>query len=165
MKKLLQTKLQSAAFRRTLFIIGGIILTLVIFQAGMFVGERRAAFSYRFGDNYFRNFGEHEGRHGALGIEREGKFPEAHGAMGKILSITPPTLVTLGRDNIEKVILINDKTVIKHFRDEATLADLRVDDFIVVIGAPNDASQIAAKFIRILPPPPNFTTNNSTSTN
>jgi hypothetical protein len=165
MKKLLQTTLQSTTFQRTLFFVGGIILALVIFQAGMVVGERKAAFSYRFGDNYFRNFGEREGGHGAFGMGREGKFPEAHGAMGKILSITPSTLVTLGRDNIEKVILIDDSTVIKHFRDEATRADLHVDDFIVVIGSPNNASQIEAKFIRILPPPPDFATNNSTSTN
>lgn len=163
MKKLLQTKLQSATFRKTLYVIGVAIIALVIFQAGMFVGERRAAFSYRFGDNYFRNFGEHEGGGGRMGME--GRFPESHGAMGKVLSISPPTLMVLGRDNVEKIILINDKTTIKHFRNDATLADLKVDDFIVVIGSPNDASQIEAKLIRILPPPPEFTTSTSTSTN
>lgn len=165
MKKLLQTKLQSPTFRKMLYSIGGAIIVLAIFQAGMFVGERKAAFSYRFGDNYYRNFGEHHSRRGAFGVsDREG-FAEAHGAMGKILSITPPTLMIEGRDNVEKVILLNDKTTIRHFRDEATLADLKVDDFIVVIGSPNDASEIEAKLIRILPPPPEFTTSAASSTN
>jgi hypothetical protein len=165
MKKLLQTKLQSATFRKSLYGIGATVIALMIFQAGMFVGERKAAFSYRFGDNYFRNFGEHDGKRGAFGLGKEGRFPEAHGAMGKILSVTPPTLMILGRDNIEKVILVDDKTMIKHFRDDAMLADLKVDDFIVVIGTPNDMSQIEAKLIRILPPPPELRTSTTTSVN
>lgn len=165
MKKLLQTKLQSATFRKTLYGIGAAITLLVVFQAGMVIGERKAAFSYRFGDNYFRNFGEHENRRGSFGMGKEGRFPEAHGAVGKILNITPPTLMILGPDNLEKVILINDKTAIRHFRDEAVLTDLRVDDFIVVIGSPNTMSQIEAKLIRILPPPPDLYINTATTTN
>lgn len=165
MKKYIQSKLQSAVLRKTLFVVGVLIVVLVIFQAGMFVGERRAAFSYRFGDNYMRNFGEHTGDRGLMGGRGGGTFLESHGAAGKILSITPPTLIILGRDNIEKVILTSSKTAVKQFRDNATLTDLKIDDFIVVIGSPNEASQIDAKFIRILPTPPDFAINTSTSTN
>jgi hypothetical protein len=165
MKKLLQTKLQSTSFRKMLYGIGGLVCALVIFQAGMCVGERKAAFAYRFGDNYYRNFGDHPMRHGAFGLPKGGNFSEAHGATGKVLTVTPNTLVILGRDNVEKIVLVTGETMIKHFRDEIPLTDIRVDDFVVVIGSPNDTSQIEAKFIRILPPPPNFTIHTSTSTN
>ncbi len=164
MKKFIHTKLQSVAFRKTLCVMGTLIIALVIFQTGMVVGEHKAAFSYRLGDNYHRNFGEHHARHGMFGMPEE-EFGETHGAAGKILSVTPSTLVILGHDNVEKIIMINDKTVIRHFRDEATFSDLHVDDFVVVIGSPNEQSQIAAKFIRILPPPPDFSTRTGTSTN
>jgi len=34
------------------------------------------------------------------------------------------------------------------------LSDLKIDDYVVVIGEPNAVGQIEAKLIRILPPPP-----------
>ncbi len=33
-------------------------------------------------------------------------------------------------------------------------SDLKVDDSIMVIGSPNDKSEIEARLIRVLPPPP-----------
>lgn len=138
--------------RKVLCGIGGIILVLVIFQAGVHVGYRKAMFSYRFGENYYRGVSGHEHGHGPFGMFGE-EFPEAHGAMGKILSITPSTIVIEDRKNVEKIIVIDGKTVIKYLRGEAALSDVRVNDLAVVIGTPNDKGEIVAKFIRILPPP------------
>ncbi len=63
-------------------------------------------------------------------------------------------MVVKGRDNVEKIILIKDDTIIERFKETIKLTDLKVDDYIITIGDPNDAGQIEAKFIRFLPPPP-----------
>lgn len=132
--------------------VGLALIVLLIFQAGMFVGYRKAAFSYRFGDNYYRAFGEHGPRPFQIPLQ-EG-FIESHGAVGKIVTINLPTFVMVGPDEIEKVILIGDDTQIRHFDTTISASDLKVDDFTVVLGSPNENSQIEAKLIRVLPAPP-----------
>ncbi len=80
-------------------------------------------------------------------------FPNAHGATGKILKLEAPNIIVEGRDNIEKVILINDKTKIQEGKMTVGSDDLRADDFVVVIGNPNNQGVIEAKLIRIVPSP------------
>jgi hypothetical protein len=55
---------------------------------------------------------------------------------------------------MEKIILIKEDTVIKRFRDNIKLSDLKVDDYVTVIGEPNEEGQIQAKLIRLSPPRP-----------
>ena len=38
-------------------------------------------------------------------------------------------------------------------RDEIKISDLKIGDFIVVIGSPNTDGQVEAKFIRLMPEP------------
>lgn len=140
-------------------LVFGFVLFLV-FQAGVFVGHRKAAFSFRFGDNYYRVF-EGQPRGGKFFTKMRGPFPdkliEGHGAVGEVVSVDMPTFAVLGRDGVEKSILVEDDTVIRRFREEVEPADIAVGDFAVVLGEPNEDSQIEAKFIRILPPPSGFT--------
>ena len=96
------------------------------------------------------------------GFGRE-NFSDAHGAVGKIIKIDLPTLIITGKDNIEKVILIKDDPKIRRFNEDIKPSDLKVDDFIVVIGTPNNQSQVEAKLIRIMPPPPEFIQNKPAS--
>lgn len=149
-KPILQSKLVTG-----LLIGAGLTLAaLLVFQAGMVVGERRATFSYRLGERYYRGaFGGHPRM---MGLGRDG-FLEAHGAAGKIISVQLPTFVIEGPDQVEKVVLINDGTSIRRFRDTVPPSALRVDDFAVVIGAPNDQAQVVAKLIRLMPEPPTGT--------
>lgn len=142
---------QSKTLQKILIGVGMAVVALLIFQAGMFVGYRKASFSYRFGDNYYRAFGDH-GPKSFKGSMRGG-FIEANGAVGKIVSINLPTFVVVGTDNVEKVILIRENTRIRHLDTTATSTDLKVDDSIVIFGSPNDSSQIEAKLIRIVPTP------------
>jgi|SRR3989338_358860 len=142
---------QSKSFRGILVGIGVAIIALLIFQAGMFVGYRKAAFAYRFGDNYYRAF-DHRGSK-AFRESFPGKFMDVNGAAGTIVSIDLPTFVVVGPDEVEKVILIGDKTRIRHFDQEVEPSNLKVDDFTVILGSPNESSQIEAKLIRVLPPP------------
>jgi hypothetical protein len=144
---------QSKTFRTVLYTIGVLILILAIFQAGMFVGMKRASFFYGNGmGKYHRNFDQRQ--EGPLfGMER-GDFPNTHGTIGKIVKISLPTFVIADQDKVEKVVLMKDDSLVRQFRDEIKATDLKVGDFVVVMGTPNDKSQIEAKFVRIMPEPP-----------
>ncbi|MBM2817660.1 MAG: hypothetical protein HW401_250 [Parcubacteria group bacterium] len=152
---------ESKNLRRILWGVGIAIAILLIFQAGMFVGYRKASFSYRWGNNYYRAFGEHRGGERMMGGRmmdsfRGKDFTNSSGAIGRILSINLPTLAIENGDGIEKIILIADDTSIKRFRETINVADLKIGDFVVVIGAPNDSSQVEAKIVRVMPNPENF---------
>jgi len=144
--------LQSKTFFKAMVAVGIVFVVAVIFQAGVWTGYRKAAFSFRWGDKYYRSFGGPRGEF-APGLPH-GAFPDAHGSAGRVVKIELPTLVIQDRDGAEKVVLIKDDTVIRRFRDEIAPEDVRVDDFVVIIGEPNEQSQIEAKLIRLMAPPP-----------
>lgn len=160
----METKIKDFAHTKTftgiLLAIGALIVILIIFQAGVFVGYKRAQFSGRFGDNYRQAFGEsREGNGpGMMGGFFGGNLLNDHGAVGKIIKVSLPTIVVIGPDNIERVVLIDNNTQIVQFRQQIQPSDLKVDDSIVVIGEPNNSSQIEAKLIRVMPTPMNFST-------
>ena len=152
---------ESKNLRRILWGVGIAIAVLLIFQAGMFVGYRKASFSYRWGDNYYRAFGGHRGGERMMGGRmmdsfRGKDFTNSSGAIGRIVSINLPVLTIENRDSIEKIILIADDTSIKRFRETINVADLKIGDLVVAIGAPNDSAQVEAEIVRIMPNPENF---------
>ncbi len=130
------------------------VAAVLIFGAGMFVGTMKARFSYRWAENYHRNFGGPQG--GFMDDLRmmppNSEFIESYGTFGQIIKIDGSTLVIKGRNDIEKIILIKDDTIIKRGGKTIKPADLKVDEYIMVIGEPNDAGQIEAKLIRLLSP-------------
>lgn len=144
---------QSKKFTKTLYAIGAVIAVLFIFQAGVFVGYKKASFSHRWGDNYHRTFGErdHKGLFFKGALQKD--FSSAHGAMGKIISLDFPSFVIESSDNTEKIALISDKTVVRRFRETINPSDLNIDDFVVVIGSPDDQGRIGARLIRLMPSP------------
>jgi len=127
--------------------IGIVIVALLIFSAGITVGFHKASFGRSWGENYERNFGMMPNR---LMSGRD-NFPNASGAAGKIIKVALPTVIVQGKDNTEKVVLLKDDTRIQKMKESITANDLKVDDFIVVIGIPNEQGQIEAKLIRIMP--------------
>lgn len=143
---------QSKTFFKVIVAVGIVIAIACIFQAGVWTGYRKAAYSFRWGDSYYRSFGGPRGQF-APGLPH-GEMMEAYGVGGRIIKIDLPLLVVEDRDNTEKTVLLKDDTVIRRFRDEIEPADLGIDDQIVVIGEPNDLSQIEAKLIRVMPPGP-----------
>lgn len=149
--------IESKTFRTIIYTIGVIALVFIIFQAGMVVGFKRASFGRDWGDNYATNFGSP-----LMGPQMMGQrfgdlnnnLPNAHGAIGKIISLDLPTIVVLDeKDNTEKSVLINDKTKIIEQRDIVGSSELKVDDYVIVIGNPNSSGQIEALLIRFLPVP------------
>ena len=148
----IKTKLRSKATHTLLATLAITFIIVVAFWSGMQVGFNKAAFSYKFGDNYYGAFGPGGRPHG-MGILSDDMSP-SHGVSGKIVSTNFPTFVVAGDDNVEKVFRINSDTVIRKLRATIAPEILQAGDFVITIGAPNDNTEISAKFIRVLPPPP-----------
>lgn len=138
-------------FAGAIFGIAAFIILALVFKVGMAVGTRKADFSHRWSDNYHRNFGGPRG--GFLKGFDDKNFLEANGTVGQIIKINDSTLIVKGKNDVEKVILVNAKTVINRFRETVKLTDLKVDEYAVVIGEPNEEGQVEAKLIRVLPRP------------
>lgn len=153
---------QSKLFQRILYGVGGAVIALLIFQAGIFVGYRKAAFSYRWGERYYHTFGRPP--RGFHGMFPRDDFSGTHGAAGKILAITLPALVIEGKDTIEKIVVLKDTTAIRRFRETLAPRDLKPGDFVVVIGSPNEMAQIEAKLVRVMPAPLEGTAQEEVST-
>ena len=134
---------------RILLVIGVTIIALLIFSLGVVVGFHKASYGHAWEENYERNFGFRSNS------PVSDNFPNASGAIGKIIKITLPTIIVEDRNNTEKVILINDDTQIQEMREMITINNLKLNDFVVVIGSPDAQGQIEAKLIRIMPAPIN----------
>jgi hypothetical protein len=149
---------QTKTFSKLLWGVGIVIVAGLIFQAGIFVGYYKASFSYQLGDEYHSVFG---GRSripvlpGEFGFVQQG-FSGAYGASGDILKIDLPNIVIEGQNAVEETIVVSTSTIFRSMRDTIKASDLKADDFVVVIGSPNNKGQIEAKLVRVNPPPPNF---------
>lgn len=150
---------QSKTVRGIIIGIFIVVIFLMVFQAGVFVGYRKATFSDHLGNNYYRAFNS---RGNFAGLPPS-DFPGGHGAVGKIVRINLPTIIVTGPDNVEKIVLIKDNTEIKRFRGKVSVTDLKVDDLAIILGTPNDQGQIEAKLIRLLPPLPSSLTATSSA--
>ena len=140
------------AFEGKIFgrILGGLVIAIIIlliFSAGITVGFHKASFGRVWGENYERNFGMMPNRQ----MFGRDNFPNAGGAVGKIIKIELPTIIVQDKNNIEKVVLIKENTSIQKAKENIAVNDLKIDDFIVVIGNPNEQGQVEAKLIRITP--------------
>jgi len=143
---------QSKWFKAAVFGVAALIIILLVFKAGTLVGFRKAGFSYKWGENYHQNFA---GPRGGFFRGFSGRdFIASHGVFGQIIKIDGSTLIIKGQENVEKIVIVKEDTAIRRLGETVKLSDLKVNDYIVVIGSPNDAGQIEAKFIRIMPPPP-----------
>lgn len=143
--------IQSKPYMIAALSISAIAVICLVFGGGMYVGYRKARFSYQWGENYHMNFGGPRG--GFMGDFSGKDLIDANGVAGQIMKIDNSTLVIRGRDNVEKIVVIKDDTVINRFNETVKLSDLKVNDFVVVIGDPNNSGQIEAKFLRTMPTP------------
>lgn len=142
---------QSKTFKIVTWFVAGLIILLFVFKLGVFVGYKKAAFSYRWGENYHRNFGGPRGGFFGDFLSDKPDFIESHGVFGQIIKITENSLVVRGQDNVEKVIAVSNDTIFERLRETIKLSDLKVDDSVVIIGRPTNEGQIEAKLIRFMP--------------
>lgn len=151
-----QIKPQYRALKWAIIGLAGFVVVVLIFGAGIFVGGVKARFSYRWAENYHKNFAGPRG--GFLNDWQSmpllpGDFIEGHGVFGEIIELKDDGFVVKGQNDIEKIVITTKNTVIK--KGMKTAQDgLRVGDRVVIIGSPNDQGQIEAKLIRVFDPEP-----------
>ncbi len=130
---------------------------LLIFLAGMRVGELKAWFSYRWAESYSANFGEganvppHGGPMMGIRPRLPGRFFNGHGVYGEIMRVEGKRILVKDRDGSEKIVVITDKTTIRRGPVDISPKDVRPDQAIVVIGTPTDDGKVEASFIRLFP--------------
>ena len=130
--------------------LAGFAVLILVFGAGVKIGTMKAVYSYRWAENYHKNFGgPRDGFLGDLKNFPQGDFINGHGVFGSIIKINGGTIVAKTKDDVEKTILVSDSTIIQKGRERVKLPDLKVDEDIVVIGSPNEEGQIEAKLIRV----------------
>ncbi len=128
----------------------GFVVLILVFGAGVKVGTIKAKHSYRWAENYHRNFGGPRGGFfGDLKNFPQDEFTNAHGVFGSIIKIEGNTIIAKAKDDVEKTVLVSDDTIIQKGRERVKLADLKADEEIVIIGSPNDQGQIEARIIRV----------------
>jgi hypothetical protein len=80
-----------------------IVIIMLIFGIGVRLGEKKAGFSYRWAEEYHRNFAGPQG--GFFGDWRSfprGDFINTHGVFGQIIKIDGSTIVIKGDDRAFK---------------------------------------------------------------
>lgn len=143
--------LQSDKYSKLVTALGILLAVLVIFGAGVFVGYRKADFSYRWSDNYYRDFG---GPNSPLGMsDADDNAQTPHGAFGTVIGVNLPTFAVKGQNEAEKIIIVGPQTVIRTLRNSGTTTDIHVGQSVIIIGEPDDQGQIDASFVRIVPAP------------
>lgn len=143
---------QSKTVRGIIIGIAIAIIVLAVFQMGVVVGYHKARFANKFDQGFERNF---------MGSSRmnfrnriDGGLPPAgHGAAGSVVSINLPKFVVADQDHLEKTIVTSSSTLVRKFRSDGAIADIKEGDVVVVLGNPNDQGEIEAKVIRIMPSP------------
>ena len=129
--------------------LAGFVVLILVFGAGVKVGTLKALYSYRWAENYHKNFAGPRG--GFLGDWQRfpaGDFISGHGAFGEIIEMKDNGFVIKSRENVEKVIITAEDTTIT--KGQETIKDgLKVGDRVVIIGSPDEQGQIEAKLIRL----------------
>lgn len=160
----IQETMKSRKFKIAALVVGAFILALVSFAGGVAIGFHKAKFSYKFGENYERNFvgGPFQGsgmmERGSRGMmgDFEGRgLRNGHGIAGAIISVADNKIVIKDRDGQENTISVSDQTLIKRGQSTISVNDLKNDEQIVVMGKPGDNGTINADLVRV------FENNNS----
>ena len=131
--------------------VAGLIVLLLVFMAGQFVGFHKATYSYEWGDRYWQSFGGPKPGPGPM-MEGRGFMP-GHGSFGSIVKVASGSILVQDQGGAEKEIVITKDTSIRRFDQTIDASDLRVNDQVTVIGAPAQNGTIEAKLIRVLPAP------------
>lgn len=148
------TSFQSKLLKMIIIALSCIIVLIFIFWLGVIVGNKRADFSFRWAEQYHRNFaGPQEGFLGNF-MQIDKEFTDSNGAFGQIIKISDGSFTVRDRNNVEKTILIGKNTTIICRRQNIKLLELLIGDDVVVIGEPNNVGQITAQLVRVMPPPP-----------
>ena len=132
-----------------LLIVSALALCILVasFQLGVMIGYRKAMFSYRWGEEYHRNFGGPA--RGFMPNPRQEPFFGGHGTTGIVLTVDGSEISMRGEDGVERIVVMTDHTKISRARTPAKKEDIKPNERIVVIGRPTDQAKLEALFIRL----------------
>lgn len=147
--------LQSKGFKITVCCIGFFAAILSVFGLGVYVGEKKASFSFRWAEQYHRNFAGPTGGFFQEFARPGEEFLESNGVIGEVMQINGQQIVVKGKNDTERIVNITDKTTIKYQNKNMAVTDLKVGDNVVIIGSPNEGGQLEAMLIRVMPDPEN----------
>jgi hypothetical protein len=122
--------------RIILWILGELILLLAVFGLGMKVGSRRAFFASRYGENYSNNF---------FFMKRF----NTHGVVGEVIDRSSSTIAVKDFHGVEAAVDIFPDTIVSENENTVSAAVIMVGNSVIVIGHPNAAGRIEARFIRV----------------
>ncbi|OGZ68868.1 MAG: hypothetical protein A3D44_04265 [Candidatus Staskawiczbacteria bacterium RIFCSPHIGHO2_02_FULL_42_22] len=132
----------------------GFAFVMGVFSVGIWVGQKRAEFSFRWLNSYHRNFGGPQG--GFLDNFPNSNLMGGHGIFGVVIGIYTNNLIIKDQDNMEKIVVISTETIMRNNVGNMNFFDIKINDRVVIIGSPNGEGQVEAKFIRVLPPVTSF---------
>lgn len=134
--------------------LGALLVLLLVFDAGLAVGTRRAM-ELRGGPRVDGHSAPMFGI-GGFGVTMpHGFIPDGHGAVGTIQSINLPTITIKTRDGDTEEVVLSDSTTIESATTSMNATNLAVGQQIVAVGNPNAATssqRMTAELIRVLPP-------------
>jgi len=149
--------LKSKPFKISITVAIIMMLSLLIFKLGVYVGFQKANFLYKWRDNYNNNITHRDNNYIGPPFNyrqdelMERGFINSNGSAGEIIKINEDySLIIKDIDNTEKIVEINDNTAIREFKNEVKKEDLKIGQKIVVIGEPKNSGKIEAKLIRIM---------------
>ncbi|MGB3073173.1 MAG: DUF5666 domain-containing protein [Candidatus Moraniibacteriota bacterium] len=139
-------------------VIGVVLVAVASFAVGFSAGLHKARFSYRFGENYERNFVK--GRPGDMPMMDQGMlrrmdgdlFRSGHGVTGVILSLADRTMTLRNPAGQESSVAVTDATIYNKGSDRVNFEDLSVGDMVVALGKPSDDGTVVAALIRVFDP-------------
>jgi len=142
--------IKNKVFQVVVASLGVLLIFLLGLSIGLNVGKHERGFANDWSDNYHKNFA---GPRGGFMQEmmKDQEIINANGVFGQIIKIEGNNVVVKGNKDIEKVIVVGEKTIIKRGPETVSLSDLKVSDNVVVVGEPNTAGQIEAKLVRVMP--------------
>jgi len=144
-KNLFQTQIVS----KIMLGIGILLVVLLIFQAGIYFGARKASFACHW-DNAF--FGRNNDPRSPLAPFRRFDPINPHGVVGSIVSVRLPSMMVRGdRSSDEEIVNIGPETIIRRFRENASTTDLLPGQDVIVVGESDETGGIRASLIRIMP--------------
>ena len=134
--------------RKTIYGLAILLAVLIIFQAGMSVGYRRATFLYHWDTSYSSGLGN---PHSILApFARDADDMNPNSVIGNLVSVHMPLIMVKGPSSAERVVLLSSSTIIRYSGQDVSISNLSNGNQVLVIGAPDDQGQIRASFIRIL---------------
>lgn len=145
----------SRPFGIAIIVVGFFLVAFISFAAGAKIGFKKAKFSYRWGENYEKNFigppSKPMGEKRFMFFKGPGPrdFRNAHGLAGEVISISGSNLIIKDRDGKENTVNVTNETIIKKFRENLKLEDVKAGDEVVVVGSPDPSGVIKADLIRI----------------